>query len=1018
MAKNFTFAFNIDGKLGPSFESAVKSANAGLLRLHDESKFVRHEQKRLNLAYDSGAVSMSQYTERARALEQELRNIKDSQARVSALLEKQQGAKNAFSGAVDSLILTKTAIAGMAQPLIGAVQTAAKFEAAMSKVGAITNADAADMRELTDAARELGEKTQFSASQSAEAMQYLGMAGWKTKEIIAGMPGLLNLAAAGGTSLAKTADIISDDLTAFGLEADKAAHMADVFAYTITNSNTNVEMMGETMKYAAPVAQAFGATMEETAALTGLMANSGIKASQAGTALRSGFLRLAGPPKAARKAMDALGMSLSDITQEQKEAELALKSLGIEMSNTNGPKKMANILAELKAKTADLGKEEKLATLKAIFGTEAATGWLAVLDAGPEKFAAFTAALEKSDGAAANMASKMQNNAQGAATRLQSAMESLSISIGTTFLPALADVTDKGARYAAQLSQIAAAHPALIRGTVEAAAAVAGLVLAYKAGKVVYTGINLVKATYNLLTDAEVAKDEKAALSKAVVTVKTFALTTAQSALNTAKAAGVAIENGHAIASARAVAAMAAQKAATVAATAAQWALNVALNANPIGAAIIAIAALTAAGYALRKNWGTITEYLAQSWGKVTGAVSNAAGAISQKWEAVTGAISGAWAKAKTAIASNLQHVKTSAYGALNAVAKGITELPEKAAYAVGYAIGYIETLPQRIAYTATNAAIYMGELANNAIQWGANTLDNFVTGVKALPERLMQLVDETQAAGAALIANAQQWGINALESLINGIITLPDRVIAVIESTATAGQQFIQGAGQWGKMAIDELIKYFTNLPNKLANIATNAWERAKAAFSTGKAVAEATAPNAAPTAIAANAKGGIYAKGAFLSTLAEDSPEAVIPIVKGDKRAETLYQKTGELLGVDKSIEPMGANPDTVAHAKAATLAPEPAIAAKAATVTQEAQKPKYDLLDKLTGFISGQKSRNTTNTISTPINFAPVINVQGNATQDTVNQIAEQVQAQCEALLQKLQQMQSQERRLSYE
>ena len=168
--------------------------------------------------------------------------------------------------------------------------------------------------------------------------------------------------------MARTADIVSDNLTAFGLSAEKAGHMADVYATVITRTNTNVEMLGDTMKYAAPVAEAFGASMEETAALAGLMANSGIKASQAGTSLRAGFLRLAGPPKMAQKAMEQLGMSMNDITDEQKEAALAMASLGINMSDTSGPKKMSTILVELRNKTKDLGREEKLAAMKAIFG--------------------------------------------------------------------------------------------------------------------------------------------------------------------------------------------------------------------------------------------------------------------------------------------------------------------------------------------------------------------------------------------------------------------------------------------------------------------------------------------------------------------------------------------------------------------------------------------------------------------------------------------------------------------------
>lgn len=208
------------------------------------------------------------------------------------------------------------------------------------------------------------------------------------------MPGLLNLAAAGGTDLARTADIVSDNLTAFGLAADQSAHMADVYATVVTNTNTNVELLGETMKYAAPVAKAFGASMEETAAMAGLMANAGIKGSQAGTSLRAGLMRLAGPPKMAANALAELGLSMTDITQEQKEATMAMQSLGISMNDTSGPRKMSAILKELREKMSGLSQEQQLAYAKSIFGQQAAAGWLAVLNSGDEAFDGLITKLE------------------------------------------------------------------------------------------------------------------------------------------------------------------------------------------------------------------------------------------------------------------------------------------------------------------------------------------------------------------------------------------------------------------------------------------------------------------------------------------------------------------------------------------------------------------------------------------------------------------------------------------------
>lgn len=218
----------------------------------------------------------------------------------SGYSEAKQGLMQSFANFSGGMNMAKN----LAAPLVDAVQVAANFEQAMSKVQAITNADEADTKKLAATARDLGAKTKFSATQAAEAMSYLGMAGWKTDQIISGMPGLLNLAAASGADLAQTADIVSDDLTAFGMQASQAGHMADVMAAASTNANTNVVLMGATFKYAGAVAGALGYSLEDVALATGLMANAGIKGEQAGTSLRSMMSRMTAPTKQVQAAMD------------------------------------------------------------------------------------------------------------------------------------------------------------------------------------------------------------------------------------------------------------------------------------------------------------------------------------------------------------------------------------------------------------------------------------------------------------------------------------------------------------------------------------------------------------------------------------------------------------------------------------------------------------------------------------------------------------------------------------------
>lgn len=295
--KVFAISFAINAALGGGFSAAMSGGAAAMRRLKNETTQIKNEQRQLDAAwrasqasiaayrarvssltaqYQAGRISESQFRTGVRIASQamqsasmsaseyrsNLQRLQGELQRTQAAMQRMQAAQAArasagarLSGAKAGMLDTVSTAAMVAAPLVGAVETAANFEAAMSKVQAITRSNSAEMQALTENARMLGETTQFSATQAADAMSYLGMAGWNANQIIAGMPGLLALAAAGGTDLARTADIVSDDLTAFGLSADQAGHMADVFAVTVTRTNTNVEMLGETMKYAAPVAK-------------------------------------------------------------------------------------------------------------------------------------------------------------------------------------------------------------------------------------------------------------------------------------------------------------------------------------------------------------------------------------------------------------------------------------------------------------------------------------------------------------------------------------------------------------------------------------------------------------------------------------------------------------------------------------------------------------------------------------------------------------------------------------------
>ncbi len=279
------------------------------------------------------------------------------------------------------------------------------FQKGMSAVRALTGATNEEFKRLNQTAKDLGASTVFSASEVSQGMQYLGQSGWQVNEVISAMPGLLDMAAAGGADLATASDIVATVMRAMKIEAKDASRVADIFAKTATSSATNIEMMGETLKYAAPIAQGFGLSLEEVAALTGQMANAGIKGSMAGTAIRSSLLSMATPTKQAAKLMNDLNLSFS---------------------NSDGTMKgMSTIVRDLQTSFSTLTKEQRLNAAETLFGTYASSAWLGVIEQGADSYEAFQKSLEGSAGAAADMAKIRLDNLAGDIEELSGAFETL-----------------------------------------------------------------------------------------------------------------------------------------------------------------------------------------------------------------------------------------------------------------------------------------------------------------------------------------------------------------------------------------------------------------------------------------------------------------------------------------------------------------------------------------------------------------------------------------------------------------
>lgn len=344
-----------------------------------------------------------------------------------------QSAANAekyWTGAADKIrnvvsIAAKAAATGLAAGAVAAVKVGSSFEAGMSEVKAISGASEKEFQKLTEKAKEMGATTKFSATESAEALKYMSMAGWDAEQMISGLPGVMNLAAASGESLGTVSDIVTDAMTAFGLQAEDSAHFADVLAKASSSSNTNVGMMGETFKYVAPIAGSMKYSIEDTATAIGLMANAGIKGGEAGTALRSILTRLVKPPKEAAEALDELKISAK---------------------NSDGSMKpLKEVLSELRTKFAGLDDSQKAQYAASIAGQEAMSGLLAIVGTSDSDFNKLTKSINNADGAAKKQADTMNDNLKGALQELGSAAESVGIEVYEDIKGPLKKVTKEGA---------------------------------------------------------------------------------------------------------------------------------------------------------------------------------------------------------------------------------------------------------------------------------------------------------------------------------------------------------------------------------------------------------------------------------------------------------------------------------------------------------------------------------------------------------------------------------------------
>lgn len=402
-------------------------------------------------------------------LEKELLEAKKAYIEYSAELDKasdkilkfSEGSRKIGENLTDA---GKKLTMGVTTPLVGVGATATKaftgFDDAMRRVAATAGmtADETDKNytAMRNQAKELGASTRFSASEVADGMNYMAMAGWDASKTMKAIPDVLDLAVASGESLGTTSDIVTDAMTAFGLGAERTGEFTDILAATSSSANTNVSLLGETFKYAAPVAGALGYTAQDTAAAIGLMANAGIKGSQAGTSLKTGLVNLAKPTDQMKTAMDKYGISLTD-------------SEGNMLS-------LREVMVTLRDKMGNLSEAEQASAGAAIFGKEAMAGWLSVINASDSDFDRLITNIDNSEGSTKTMVDTVNGGAGGAFANLKSATEGAAIAIGEALAPSIKKVTKWLTDLASRFASLPKETQSII-ATVGAIVAAAGPVL-------------------------------------------------------------------------------------------------------------------------------------------------------------------------------------------------------------------------------------------------------------------------------------------------------------------------------------------------------------------------------------------------------------------------------------------------------------------------------------------------------------------------------------------------------------
>lgn len=448
--------YDATGGESEKLKKKLEANTEALAKARDKAADETEKLQEMGQALREAGVDTNNLAKNTEELQKQYDKLQKSQEKVAAINEKIDKNNQAIAQTKSQLTGTIGAIAAVGTAIYaGPVKKAAEFQEQMSGVKAISGATTEEIAQLSNKAKEMGASTKFTATEAGQAMEYMAMAGWKTEDMLGGIEGIMNLAAASGEDLASVSDIVTDALTAFGLSASDAGHFSDVLAQASSNANTDVSMMGSTFQKVAPVAGALGYSVEDMSLGIGLMANASIKAEVAGTSLKTALANMAKPTDAQAAAMQKYGISLTN-------ADGSMKSFG-------------DVVKNLRSSLGGLSEAEQVAAATTIFGKESFAGMLAIVNASEADFNKLTDAVYNCDGAAKQMAETKLDNLNGSITLAKSAFDALQVELGELLLPTLTEGIKKFTGIVNVVTDFVRENPQAVKTIAKVAVALAGL---------------------------------------------------------------------------------------------------------------------------------------------------------------------------------------------------------------------------------------------------------------------------------------------------------------------------------------------------------------------------------------------------------------------------------------------------------------------------------------------------------------------------------------------------------------